>query len=54
MICIMKRYQQIFELFLKHIPETNKKVTTQQFEQAQFSTLGDREIDPLLRYIESL
>lgn len=50
----MSRYQHILELFLKHTPEVNKIKTAEQFHQANFSKMTEREVDPLVRYIDSL
>lgn len=50
----MKKYQQLAEIFLKYTPDTNKVVTNQMLDNSQFSKMTEREIDPVLRYIESL
>lgn len=50
----MQRYQQLAELFLKHTPEVNRVATSRQLEQTGFSRMEDRQIDPVLRYMESL
>ena len=50
----MSRYQHVLELFLKHTPEVNKARTIEQFNQGNFCKMTEREVDPVIRYMQSL
>jgi hypothetical protein len=50
----MKKYQQLAEIFLKYTPDTNKVATKHMLDNSQFEKMTEREIDPVVRYIESL